>query len=114
MTESLTRRRVLEAVQLAFQNLNSNDQRISELQVQVAAAQQAFNQADQSYTVGLATNLERVAAQDQLLSAQLQLTSARFDRTLSFLSLARSTGSLRQRLEVSAAVQTTTQPTTLP
>ena len=82
--------------------------------MQVAAAQQAFNQADQSYTVGLATNLERVTAQDELLNAQLQLTSARFDRTLSFLSLARATGSLRQRLETTATAAPTTIPTTVP
>ena len=72
---------------------------------QQQAAQQAFNQADQSYTVGLATNLERVTAQEQLLSAQLQLTSAEFDRTLSFLSLARATGTLRSRLERGATTQ---------
>jgi outer membrane protein TolC len=82
------------------------------LQVQLRAARQAFNQADQSYNVGLATNLERVAAQDQLLSAQLQLTSAQFDRTLSYLALARATGELRHRLETTNAA--TTMPTTMP
>jgi outer membrane protein TolC len=112
MNESLLHRQVLQDVQLAYQNLTANDDRIHELLVQVTAAQQAFNQADQSYTVGLATNLERVTAQDQLLSAQLQLTSARFDRTLSFLALARATGTLRQRLENSATMQSTTQPAT--
>ncbi|MEO6435324.1 MAG: TolC family protein, partial [Tepidisphaeraceae bacterium] len=105
--QSLLRRQVIEEVAVAFQNLQTNQQRIAELQVQLQAAQQAFNQADQSYAVGLATNLERVAAQEQLLSAQLQLTSAQFDRTLSYLSLAFATGTLRSRLENPPA---TTQP----
>ena len=99
LEQSLLRRQVAQDVQLAYQNLAASEKRIAELEVQVAAAQQAFNQADQSYNVGLATNLERVTAQDQLLSAQLGLTSARFDRTLEYLSLARATGSLRARLE---------------
>ena len=113
LNESMLRRQVGEQVQLAFQDLQANEARIAELQVQLRAAQQAFNQADQSYNVGLATNLERVTAQDQLLSAQLQLTSAQFDRTLSYLALARATGELRHRLETTNAV-TTTQPTTQP
>lgn len=113
LAESLLRRQVAQEVQLAFQDLRASDERIDELQVQVRAAQQAFNQADQSYNVGLATNLERVTAQDQLLSAQLQLTSARFDRTLSYLALARATGELRHRLETtpSAATPAATGPT---
>jgi outer membrane protein TolC len=102
-------------VQIALQNLTSAQQRIAELGTQLRAAQQAFNQADQSYNVGLATNLERVTAQDQLLSAQLQLTSARFDRTLAYLELARSTGRLRWRLEnTPSSAPTTTAPATVP
>jgi outer membrane protein TolC len=112
LTESLLRRDVAQQVQLAYQDLRANEDRIAELQVQLRAAQQAFNQADQSYNVGLATNLERVTAQDQLLSAQLQLTSAQFDRTLSYLALARATGELRHRLETTNAA--TTRLTTIP
>jgi outer membrane protein TolC len=108
--QSLLRRQVEQEVEIAHQNLRATAQRIDELEVQLRAAQQAFNQADQSYSVGLATNLERVTAQEQLLSAELQLTSARFDRTLSYLSLARATGTLRQRLE--ATTRPTTEPTT--
>ena len=110
LSASLLRRDVAQQVQLAFQDIRATEARIAELGVQLRAAQQAFNQADQSYNVGLATNLERVAAQDQLLSAQLQLTSAQFDRTLSYLALARATGELRHRLETTQAA--TTQPTT--
>lgn len=114
MSESLLRRQVAQDVQLAYQDLVSAGSRIDELIVQVAAAQQAFNQADRSYTVGLATNLERVTAQGQLLNAQLQLTSARFDRTLSYLSLARATGALRKQLETTTSAPPATVPTTVP
>ena len=113
LAESLLRRQVGQQVQLALQDLRANEERIAELQVQLRAAQQAFNQADQSYNVGLATNLERVAAQDQLLSAQLQLTSGEFDRKLAYLALARATGELRHRLETTTA-GVTTQPATKP
>lgn len=112
LVESLLRREVAQQVQLAYQDVRANEDRIAELQVQLRAAQQAFNQADQSYNVGLATNLERVTAQDQLLSAQLQLTSAEFDRTLAYLALARATGELRQRLETTPSAPVTTRPAT--
>ena len=117
LTEQALRRQVEQDVRIAVQNLNSTERRIAELGTQLQAAQQAFSQADQSYNVGLATNLERVTAQDQLLSAQLQLTSAHFDRTLAYLELARSTGRLRWRLEntpSTAATTMTTAPTTSP
>jgi outer membrane protein TolC len=110
MTEQSLRRQVEQEVQVALQNLTTAEQRIAELNTQLNAAQAAFNQADQSYNVGLATNLERVAAQDQLLSAQLQLTSARFDRTLAYLELARAGGRLRWRLENTASTAPTTAP----
>ena len=109
-SQSLLRRQVEQEVEIGLQNLRTTAQRIDELEVQLQAAQAAFNQADQSYNVGLATNLERVTAQEQLLSAELQLASARFDRTLSYLSLARATGTLRQRLEQTNVA--TTQPAT--
>jgi outer membrane protein TolC len=108
VTEQALRRQVEQDVQVALQNLKAAQQRIAELNTQLTAAQAAFNQADQSYNVGLATNLERVAAQDALLSAQLQITSARFDRTLAYLELARAGGRLRWRLENTASTAPTT------
>jgi outer membrane protein len=110
LSEQGLNRQVEQDVIIAVQNLNTAQQRIAELNTQLTAAAAAFNQADQSYNVGLATNLERVTAQDQLLNAQLQLTSARFDRTLAYLELARAGGRLRWRLENTASTAPTTQP----
>jgi outer membrane protein TolC len=114
MGEVQLRRQVRQQVLIAFEDLTSTQSRLAELDVQLRAAQQALNQAEQSYNIGLATNLERVTAQDQLLSAELQMTSARFDRTLAYLSLARASGDLRHRLETTPSAVTTTAPATRP
>lgn len=43
-----------------------------DLAIEVSAARQAYRQADGSYQVGLATNLERLVALDQQLAAELE------------------------------------------
>ena len=58
------------------------------------AAREALEQAEGSYRVGLATNLERLTAQSALLSAELQLASERFDQALLLMDLTRFTGRL--------------------
>jgi outer membrane protein TolC len=92
--ESLTRRDALQGVRLAYENVTASRQRIADLETQVQAAREALEQAEGSYRVGLATNLERLAAQSALLSAELQLTSERFDQALLVLDLTRFTGRL--------------------
>jgi outer membrane protein TolC len=117
LSESRLRRQVRQDVETAYENLNDSTHRLAELKFQLQAANQAFLQAEQSYNVGLATNLERVTAQDQLLRAQLQLAGEGFNRTLFYLSLARATGTLRDRYFMAlsaAATQPATAPTTLP
>ncbi len=92
----LTRRQVMQDVQVAYENLRTSRQRLAELQTQLAAAEQAFRQAEGSYNVGLATNLERVTAQDQLLAAQLELASEQYDQKLFYLDLLRAIGLMRE------------------
>jgi outer membrane protein TolC len=92
--ESLTRRDALQGVQLAYENVTASRERLSDLQTQVQAAREALEQAEGSYRVGLATNLERLTAQSDLLSAELQLTSEQFDQALLVLDLTRFTGRL--------------------
>jgi outer membrane protein len=103
-------RQIRQDVDLAFQNLTASDLRIAELRTQLAAAEAAFRAADQSYNIGNATNLERVVAQDALLTAQLQLTAERFDNKVFYLDLLRATGDLREQLEAHPATPSTTQP----
>jgi outer membrane protein TolC len=69
------------------------------LNTQVTAAQQALNQAEASFDAGLATNLERLVAQEQYLNAKLQLTSEIYNQRVYASDLARATGGLRPLLE---------------
>jgi len=112
LSESLTRRQVSQDVNIAHEDLLASARRLDESHTQLTAAEQAFNQADKSNAIGLATNLERLIAQDQLLTAQLQYVSEQFTRKVSYLNLLRATGSLRTALEQFA--NATTQPTTRP
>lgn len=104
-------RQIDAAVRQALENLTSNLTRLDELQVQATAARQALRQADESYRVGLATNLERLRAQDQVLSAELQLASAEYERKFFYLTLLRQTGGLRVPTDTVAPLNA---PTTRP
>lgn len=90
----------------------ASEARLKELRVQVHAAEQAERLATEAARVGLGTNLDRIVAQDALLSAQLQLASEEFDRELLYLNLLRTTGLLREELnaEIAAADQELTSP----
>lgn len=94
MFESLARREALQGVRLAYENVSASRQRLADLDMQVGAAREALEQSEGSYRVGLATNLERLTAQGDLLSAELQLASERYDHALLLLDLTRFTGRL--------------------
>ena len=94
LLESLARREALQDVRLAYDTVLASRARLGDLATQVDAARDALEQAEGSYKVGLATNLERLTAQSALLSAELQLSSERFDQALLVLDLTRFTGRL--------------------
>lgn len=98
LEETLTRRQARRDVEIALDNLQSARQRVEQLRVQERVAQESLEQAEGSYQAGLGTNLERLAAQDRLLSTQLQLVIADFDRKVSGLDLLRTTGRLHELL----------------
>jgi Cu/Ag efflux pump CusA len=56
------------------------------------AATEALEQARNAFQNNLAINLDVLAAQDQQLNAQLQLTGAKFDGAVFYLDLVRATG----------------------
>src|SRR5262249_1041745 len=85
-----TRRQVITDVRTAYDDYAASRRRLDELKTQVAAAQEALSQADELFRAGLGTNLERIVAQDQLLSAQLQYTSERYDNRVFYLALLRA------------------------
>ena len=115
LDESRTSRSIENDVRGAHENLTSSDKQIAELRVQRAAAADAFRQAEESYKVGLATNLERVAAQDALLSAELQLATEQYNRKVLYLTLLRASGrSLFDDAPSIAVSRPSTGPATAP
>lgn len=94
LRHQMTRRQVRSDVERAVDRYRSSDARIAELRSQVSASEASLRQAEASYTAGLATNLERIAAQDKLLSAQLRSATEEYVRKLAYLEVLRSCGRL--------------------
>ena len=92
LAETGLRRTVLMELRVAVDNLKSDQQQIDQQQVRVSAAREAMRQADAAYAAGLGTNLERLVAQDQLLSAELGLAEAQYNHTVDYLRLMRQAG----------------------
>lgn len=91
---SLFRRQIRRDIEAAVADYAASQRRVDELRIQVAAAQEALRQAEAAYQTGLGTNLERVTAQDELLSAQLRAASEDFTRKLTYLALVRAGGAI--------------------
>jgi outer membrane protein TolC len=91
---SLTSRQVTEQVEVAYANLEASGRRVEEYRTETAAAREALALAEQSYDVGLATNLERLIAQDRLLEAELQLAVEELNRKILYFQLSRQAGLL--------------------
>ena len=104
LAESELRRQALMDVRTAYENLVSSGRRISELEAEVAAADEALKQAQAALANKLGIELDVLTAQDQLLTAQLLLTGVRFDHTVFYLDLLRATG------EITVLAKPATQP----
>lgn len=112
LTDSHLRRQVLQQVDQAYTNYNDSSRRLAEREVQVRAARLATEQADASYQAGLATNLERITAQDQYLTAQIGQTNERYAQYVFAVDLLRSVGGVRSWLEQPNAAATQPVATT--
>lgn len=93
---SQVRRAVRRDIEVAMENLRSSFERTERFRVQVRSAGDALEQAEGLYRAGLSTNLERLIAQDRLLTAQLELVTAELDTKVFYLDLLRTTGTLHQ------------------
>jgi outer membrane protein TolC len=93
---SLTKREVRRDIEVAMTNLGAAFDRVEQGRVQVRSAGDALEQAEGLYKAGLSTNLERLAAQDRLLNAQLELVTAELDTKVFYLDLRRTTGTLHE------------------
>jgi outer membrane protein TolC len=94
LTESQTRRQVVDDVNEGYQNLQSSREQVAELKVEVEAAQIAADLAERSYQLGSLSNVDRLTQQDNLLAAQLNLVSEEFTEKSNYLNLLRVTGEL--------------------
>jgi multidrug efflux system outer membrane protein len=99
LTESQTRLQVSDDVSQGYQNLQNSRDKIRDLQVEVAAAQNAADLAERSYQLGSESNLDRLTQLDSLLTAQLNLVSEQFNEKSNYLNLLRVTGELGEVLK---------------
>lgn len=109
LRHSLTRREIRRDVEVSHSDLLAARARVIEVERQLRAAGEALRQAEASYGAGLATNLERVTAQDQLLAAQVRLAREEFSQKVAYLAAMRAAGVLSQ-----TAAGTVIDPATLP
>jgi outer membrane protein len=113
LDESAAMKQAIHDVQTAYENLATSDQSVRDLTDEVRQAQEQYRLALQGFRSGLTTNLDVLVAQNQMLDAQLQLSSEQFDRTVFYLDLERATGQLIASVdEFLPATQPTTAPAT--
>lgn len=94
LAESYLEREILKDLRVNRQDIEDSARRLVELRVQTAAAENALKVSEQSYGAGLAINLDRLIAQDQVLQAGLNLASEELTRKIYYLRLLRATGRL--------------------
>lgn len=92
--ESLLNKQVAQQVETALIDFNTSVRQITDLTTEVGAAEAAYRISDRSFNLGLATNLDRLDAQDRLLIAQLELAAEKYNNTIRYLALLRATGRL--------------------
>lgn len=92
LNESLVRRQIIENVRVAYENLQAATKAVAELRTELAAAEEGYRQSSNAFKAGAATNIEVLIAQDQLLRAQVQLTSQEFEQKTAYLTLVRVVG----------------------
>jgi outer membrane protein len=94
LTLSLARREVEASIDGALTRVRSTQAREAEFMRLVDLTRETLRQAEGSYAAGLGTNLERLVAQDALLSAELELARVSAERKIASLALLRAVGLL--------------------
>jgi len=100
LASMLTRRQVVADVEQAHHDFTSSGEQIVQLRRRVAAAELALKQAEANYDVRLATNLDRLIAQDELLAARLDLITQQYTRKFAYLNLLRAAGLIQEEMKV--------------
>ncbi len=100
--ESYLRRQVEQGVQSAYDNFVTSGSLLADLQAEVQAASDAYQQSEQLQKNGLAIPLDVLTAQNALLAARLQYADEAFSRTVFYLDLLRAVGDLNPRINLGA------------
>lgn len=96
----LVRRVVIADIEQTLHDFESAGEQITQLKRRVAAAELALKQAEANYDVRLATNLDRLVAQDELLSARLDLITQEYSHKVAYLALLRAAGTIREEMKI--------------
>jgi multidrug efflux system outer membrane protein len=88
----LLRDTVVDEIATAQRTLRNRHSNFATAQSSVTLAQETLNLVRAQYEAGTVTQLDLLQAQDALLSAEVMLAQARFDLSLSELSLSRTVG----------------------
>jgi outer membrane protein len=110
LTELSTLRQADQQVRTGIENVVASEATVKELITEVAAAHDAYYQAQQSYNAGLATYLDELTALNQLLTAQLSLASEEFSYKVYYLDLLRAMGVLLRPEHIVPATMPSSQP----
>ena len=112
LNESLVRRQIVENVRIAYEDLVAAARAVDELKIELAAAEQGYRQAAESYRAGVGTSLDALIAQNQWLRAQVQLTSQQFEQKVAYLTLLRVAGELdlNTPMEINKSIQPSSAP----
>jgi len=95
--ESYLHRQIDESVQIVYENFITSSNKLVDLQREVQASSDSYQQSVQLERNGLAIPLDVLTAQDRLLRSQLEYTDETFSRTIFYLDLIRAVGDLSPR-----------------
>jgi outer membrane protein len=94
LSRTQTRRQVVDDVQRGWQSVDASRSRLIDLQMQVGAAQDAFNLSQRAYELGAQSNLDRLILENTLRRAQLDLVNEQYNEKITYLNLVRAAGEL--------------------
>jgi outer membrane protein len=130
LTQIQLKRQIDQQIETAYVNLQLARQQLKELEVEVKAAKDAYDNALAQYQQGSEIYLNVLTALNTLLNAQLQLTTEQFQQKTAYFNLLRTIGKLDLSMALSAtrpseqairelatqpsSSQPATQPTTSP
>jgi outer membrane protein len=121
LTQIQLRRQIDQQIETAYIDLQLARQQLLELQVEVKAAKDAYDNALAQYQQGSQIYLNVLTALNTLLTSQLQLTTEQFAQKTAYFNLLRNVGKLNLAMALSATRpseqqirQLATQPSTQP